>query len=367
MTKPVKLAVLGAGLIGKRHIEHVAAEPMAELSAVVDPSPAGQTLAREHGTKWFPSFAAMVTAEKPEGVIIATPNQIHVANGLESIAAAVPALVEKPIADDVASATKLVEAAEAAGIPLLVGHHRRHNPMIQAAKRAIDAGHLGRVLAVHGFCWFFKPDDYFDVAWRREKGAGPILLNLIHDVDNLRYLCGDVVSVQAFESNDVRKFAVEETAVIALRFANGVLGTVNVSDSVVAPWSWELTAGENPAYHRTEESCYQIGGTHGSLTIPYLDLWRNPGERSWWEPVRRERLAYSQQDPLRLQVQQFCKVIRGEEDPLVSGREGLETLRVIEAVKLSAATGRPIRLDRPIENILDAAPGQPEYNATSRL
>ena len=60
-------------------------------------------------------------------------------------------------------------------------------------------------------------------------------------------------------------------------------------------------------------------------------------------------------------------MIRGEEGPLVSGREGLETLRVIEAVKLSAATGRPIRLDRPIENILDAAPGQPEYNATSRL
>lgn len=367
MREPVKLAVLGAGLIGKRHIEYVAAEPVAKLSAVIDPSPAGQALARDHGTKWFPDFAAMMTAHRPDGVIIATPNQIHVTNGLESITAGIPALVEKPIADDVASATMLVEAAEAAGVPLLVGHHRRHNPMIQAAKRAIEAGHLGRVLAVHGFCWFFKPDDYFDVAWRREKGAGPVFLNLIHDIDNLRHLCGDIVSVHAFESNDVRKYAVEETAVIALRFASGALGTVSVSDSIVAPWSWELTAGENPAYHRTGESCYQIGGTHGSLTIPYLDLWHNPDKRSWWEPVRRERLHYSQQDPLRLQVQQFCKVIRGEEDPLVTGREGLEALRVIEAVKLSAVTGRLIRLDQKTESTSEAASGQPEYNATSRL
>ncbi len=216
--------------------------------------------------------------------------------------------------------------------------------MIQAARRAIDEGRLGTVLAVHGFCWFFKPDDYFDVPWRREKGAGPVFINLIHDVDNLRYLCGDVVSVHALESNAVRGHAVEETAVILLRFASGALGTVTVSDSIVAPWSWELTAGENPVYHRTQESCYQIGGTHGSLTVPHLDLWRNPDKRSWWEPVAPERLPFEAADPLRLQVQQFCKVIRGIEPPLVSGREGLETLRVIEAVKQSAASAEMVRI-----------------------
>jgi predicted dehydrogenase len=346
MMQPVKLAVLGAGLIGRRHIEHVAAEPMAELVAVVDPSPVGQALAQEHGATWFASLADLLAAQKPEGVIIATPNQLHVANGLEAVAAGIPALVEKPLADDVASATQLVEAAEKAGVALLNGHHRRHNPMIQAARRAIDAGRLGTVIAVHGFCWFFKPDDYFDAAWRREKGAGPILLNLIHDVDNLRYLCGDVAAVHAFASNAVRGHAVEETAVIVLRFANGALGTVNVSDTIVAPWSWELTTGENPVYHQTDQSCYQIGGTHGSLTIPSLDLWRNADRRSWWEPITPERLPYEAADPLRLQVRQFCKVIRGEEPPLVSGREGLETLRVIEAVKQSAATGEMIDLGK---------------------
>jgi predicted dehydrogenase len=341
----VKLAVLGAGLIGKRHIEHVMAVPEAELTAIVDPSPNGRAVAEEKHVKWFPSFAALAAAEKPDGSIVATPNQIHVANGLESIAAGVAALVEKPIADDIASAAKLVEAAEAAGVPLLVGHHRRHNPMIRKAKDVIDSGRLGRVLAVHGACWFFKPDDYFEVPWRREKGAGPVFLNLIHDVDNLRYLCGEVVSVHAHESNAVRGYAVEDTAVILLRFANGALGTVTVSDAIVAPWSWELTTGENPMYPKTEESCYYIGGTHGSLTIPKLEVWHNPGKRSWWEPIHRERIAFETQDPLRLQIRHFCKVIRGMEKPLVSGREGLNTLKVITAVKEAAQTGQEVRIE----------------------
>jgi predicted dehydrogenase len=194
-------------------------------------------------------------------------------------------------------------------------------------------------------CWFFKPDEYFDVPWRREKGAGPVFLNLIHDIDNLRYLCGDIVSVQAIESNAIRGNAVEETSAILLRFTSGVLGTVSVSDAIVAPWSWELTTGENPAYPATGESCYHIGGTHGSLTVPHLDVWHNQIKRSWWEPIHRTRTPFEAQDPLALQVRHFCRVIRGEETPLVSGREGLNTLKVIVAAKEAATTGQLIHID----------------------
>ncbi|RWB77338.1 MAG: Gfo/Idh/MocA family oxidoreductase, partial [Mesorhizobium sp.] len=322
MTQRVKLAVLGAGLIGKRHIQHVLAEPSAQLSAVVDPSLVGETIAKEASVKWFTSFADMVAADRPDGIIVATPNQAHVQNGLEAVEAGVPALIEKPIADDIISGEKLIAAAEAKGVPLLAGHHRRHNPVMQKAKEVIESGKLGRVLVVNAMFWLFKPDDYFDISWRRERGAGPVFLNLIHDVDNLRYLFGDVAAVQARESNAVRGNAVEETAVILIEFKNGVLGTATVSDSVVAPWSWEMTTGENPAYPRTEQSCYMIGGTHGSLAVPSLEVWRNPGKRSWWEPLDQKRIEVDGEDPLVLQIRQFCNVIRGDEPPLVSGREG---------------------------------------------
>jgi predicted dehydrogenase len=341
---PVRLAILGAGMIGKRHIEHVTRVAEAELLAVIDPSPVGEDLARAHGVKWFRSFAEMMRADRPDGVIIATPNQLHVENGLEAVEAGVPALVEKPIANSVMAASRLVEAAERTRALLLTGHHRRHNPMIRKAKEIIDSSRLGTIRSVHGTCWFYKPEDYFDVPWRREKGGGPVFLNLIHDVDNLRFLCGEVASVQAYESNLFRGHTVEDTAVIILRFRSGALGTLNVSDAIVAPWSWELTTGENPTYPRTDEACYLFGGTQGSLTVPQLDVWHNKGRRSWWEPIDRERIPVQAEDPLALQIRQFCHFVRGVEPPLVSGREGLETLKVIEAIKESAATGTSVEV-----------------------
>lgn len=344
MTDRVRLAVVGAGAIGRRHIAQIAADPMSELAAVADPLPEAQVIAAQHGARWFSSLADLLAADRPDGLIIATPNHSHVANGLEAVAAGIPALVEKPVSDDLAEATRLVEAAETAGAPLLIGHHRRHNPLIQAAKSALDKGRIGQILAVHAMCWYFKPDAYFDIAWRREKGAGPVFLNLIHDVDSLRYLLGPVVSVQALESSVVRGNPVEETTAILLRFASGALGTLSVSDAIVAPWNWELTSGENPVFPQTDEFCCQIGGTHGSLAIPTLDLWAYPSKRSWIEPVSVERILYKPGNPLALQIEQFRKVIRGEEPPLVSGREGLETLRVIDAVKRSAATGETVGL-----------------------
>jgi predicted dehydrogenase len=341
---PVRMAVLGAGLIGKRRIEHILAEPEARLYAVVDPSPIGESIAEQNKVSWYPSFAAMITAGKPDGVVIATPNQMHVQNGLEAVAAGLPALVEKPIADDIVSGTRLVEAAEKAGVSLIAGHHRSHNPVIQRAKAIIVSGRLGRLVAVHCFFWLMKPDEYFDIAWRREKGAGPVLVNLSHDIDLLRYLCGEVESVQALQSSAIRGHPVDETTVVLLRFTNGAHGTVNACDTVVAPWSWEHTAGENPAYPRTDQACYFIGGTHASLSVPRLELWSNEAKRGWWEPFKVERVMAVGEDPLRLQIRQLCRVIRGLEKPLVSAREGLAILKVIAAVSEAAATGQKIKV-----------------------
>jgi predicted dehydrogenase len=190
-----------------------------------------------------------------------------------------------------------------------------------------------------------KPDNYFDVAWRREKGAGPVLINLIHDVDAFRFLCGEVIAVQAMESNAHRGHSVEDTAAILLRFANGAIGSLDVSDSIVAPWSWELTSGENPVYPQQQDQfCYLIGGSHGSLTIPQLEVWENPGRRSWYEPLARDRAPYDFEDPLQVQVRHFCDVILGLAPPMVPAREGLNTLRVVEAVKESARTGATVHI-----------------------
>lgn len=339
-----RIAVAGAGLIGKRHAAAVEASRGAELAAIADPTGAGRAFAESLKVAWFATLDEMIAAGAADGAILATPNQLHVEGGMACVKAGLPVLVEKPVGVDAASARSLVEAAETAGVPLLTGHHRRHNPLIEKAKEIVAAGELGTIATVQAQTWFLKPDDYFDVEWRRKKGGGPVYLNLIHDIDLLRHFCGDIVSVQAMESNAVRGNEVEESAVMLLRFASGALGTVNVSDTVPAPWSWELTARENPAYPATSETCYWIGGTKASLALPNLTIWKHQGKPSWWEPIAATRVAFGFDDPLVRQADQFAAVIAGGEEPLVSGRDGLKALEVVEAVKASAASGRTVEI-----------------------
>lgn len=343
--KTVRLALVGSGAIGRAHLAHIVASVDVKLHAIVDPAPESRDLAGQYNVPHFFDIDAMASAEKPDGVIIATPTQLHVGNALRIIDAGIPVLVEKPLADTVMEARRLVDAAEKAGVPLLTGHHRRHNPMIARAKEMIGSGKLGRMVSLHGFFWLMKPDEYFDIPWRRAPGAGPVLTNMIHDVDLVRHLCGEVITVQALQSRDVRKFDVDETTVVALRLANGALGTLNFSDTVVSPWSWEHTASENTGYPRTDQTCLFIGGTHGSLSIPRLELWRNADKRSWWEPFHVERVAAAEENPLRRQIAQFRNVILGHEAPLVSGREGLKTLQVIAAIQHAAKSGQCVNVE----------------------
>jgi len=232
---------------------------------------------------------------------------------------------------------------------MLVGHHRRHNPIIKAARETVANGRLGRLTAIVGLWLLKKPDDYFEVTWRREQGGGPLLINLIHDIDNLRFICGEIVEVQALTSNRVRGFAVEDTAALLMRFANGALGTMTVSDATPAPWSWELASGENPAYPRQDQPCYIFSGTVGSLSVPNMELWSYAQQPGWYAPLSRETIAPPSFDPLAEQLRHFCAVIAGREQPLISAEDAMGTLAVVEAISEAARTGQTISPGRILE------------------
>ena len=346
MTGPVRIAVAGAGTIGQAHIGRILGDPGAKLAAIIDPALAVQEQAAALGVPSFADLGEGLRAVRPDGVVIATPNQFHVPHGLVAVEAGVPMLLEKPVSVDLASAMRLVEAAEGAGVPILVGHHRRHSPLMQRAHDAVVSGSLGRVVAVNGMCLFRKPKNYFDGpgAWRREPGGGVVLINLVHVVDDMRNLCGDIAAVQAMTSNAARGFRVEDTAAILLHFANGALGTLVISDAAAAPWSWEMTSGENKVYPHTDQSCYLVAGTEGSLSVPRLDTWRHGGD-GWWTPLEASRAVVPEQDPLTLQMRHFVQVARREAAPLLDGRGGTRTLAATLAVIQAAQTGEIIRLD----------------------
>ncbi|MEM7239056.1 MAG: Gfo/Idh/MocA family oxidoreductase [Pseudomonadota bacterium] len=345
MRSVLRFVISGAGLMGKRHAEAISQVKSAELVGIVDPSEAGQDYAAEKGLPWHRSLSEMFASDRPDAVIVATPTPSHVEQGLECVEQACPVLIEKPLATSAAEAGLLVDAAEDAGVPLLVGHHRRHNPLIRKAYEVVQAGEIGQIRAIHSNCWFYKPDHYFNQApWRKKKGAGPISVNLVHDIDLIRHLCGEVVSVQAQAAPSTRGFENEDLAAAVLRFENGAIGTITVADSIVSPWSWELTAKEHPVYPSTAESCYLIGGSHGSLSVPDLTIWRHKDQRDWWSPINSSSLPRDISDPLVNQISHFCAVVNGDEEPLVSGREGLKTLAVIEAIQTAARSGESVFL-----------------------
>ncbi len=350
------LAVAGAGLIGRRHIDLVAANPQTRLSAVIDPTPAAIELAASLNVPHFKSLDDMFVQQHAlqiAGIILATPNNLHVSGALTCARHGVSALIEKPVADAWGNGRQLLDELEACEVPMLVGHHRRHSSTLKAARQSIVSGQLGRIVTVMGSAQYYKPDSYFvQGPWRSKLGGGPILINLIHELDNLRFLCGEIESVHATASNAVRQFAVEDTVVMTVAFASGALGTFTMSDTVAAPRSWEQTSGENKSYpYSPTEDCYFIAGTKGSLAVPTMRSWRyadrtyeQDAEHGWWTPFVESRLPVDNIDPLAAQLHHFCEVIAGKVQPIVTVADALQSLLVVDAVQKSIKLGQTIFL-----------------------
>jgi len=341
---PVRIALIGAGLIGREHAALIAADPRTDLVGIADLAPGARDLAASLGTALHEDYVAMLDAVAPDAAIVALPNALHVDAGLACVARRIPVLVEKPIADRVPDAMRLVHAGEGAGVPILVGHHRRHAPDIQAAHQAIHRGDLGPLVAVSGHCVVRKHERYFDADWRRRPGGGPLLINAIHDVDCLRHLCGEIEAVQAFGSRAARGFEVEDTVAVALAFANGALGTFLLTDAAPSPWFWE-TASEQALYFPGEPAdAYLIAGRHASLAVPSLSLWTHDRDGDWRDPLVRRRLRAARASCYAAQLGNLVNVVRGQAQPVVSGREGALTLAATLAIATAIAEKRTVRV-----------------------
>jgi len=344
-TAPVNIVVIGAGLIGRKHIELITKSDECTLHSIVDPAPESASLAAEHGVAVFADTASMlISGAVPDGAIIATPNDLHRDAGERCAHAGVHLLVEKPLADTVAAAQALADTAERHGVALLVGHHRRHNPIVRKARELIQADALGPLTAVKATWLLRKHDTYFEAQWRREPGGGFILINLIHEIDNLRFMAGEIDTVQSMVSNARRGFAVADTAAVLLRFSNGALGTLTASDITPSPQAWEINSGENAAYPHQSDDCYLFSGTEGSLAVPSMKLWHHAGAPSWFEPLQAADHRVPHEDPLIVQLHHFADVINGAAQPVITGSDAVRTLAATLAIADSAHSGEAIHL-----------------------
>jgi predicted dehydrogenase len=342
----VAVAVIGAGAIGRAHVETIRRSPLCTLAAIAEPAASGKDYAEQQGVPWYADPADLLDRVKPDAAIIATPNTTHREVALACIARNIPSIVEKPIASTVEDAAAIAEASERSGVAILVGHHRRHNPIIKKARAILGEGALGRLTSASVLYTFYKPPEYFELAWRRQPGGGPILINLIHEIDLIRHLCGEIATVQAVASNAIRGFEVEDTAAVLLRLVGGALVTLSLSDTAAAPWSWDLASGESPNYppQPFPVQTHFLSGTEGALTLPTLEHWNYNGTKSWFAPISREAVAFDRGDPYMEQLHHLCRVVRREEAPLITAADGMQTLRATLAVHKAAQTGQMVAL-----------------------
>lgn len=341
----LNIGVIGAGLIGRKHIARIEAHPDFALAGIADMTI--EAVSRDFpGIAVFADYRELLTLPGLDGVIIASPNQLHAEMGIACAKAGVHMIIEKPVTDSLTSARALMETAARSNVKTLVGHHRRHHHQVDVLKTEMERPEFGSLVGVSAIWATHKPQAYFDTApWRSQPGGGVILINLIHEIDFLRFTAGEIASVSAIASNTRRGFPVEDTAALLIEFENGALGTFLLSDSAVSPWTTEQGVGEASEFPFSGQSSYRFLGSHGALEYPEVVRWtQSDGVQNWNAPVLSSSIFTRRIDPYMAQLDHFRDIIEGKAQSRQPVEDGVRTLAATLAVSEAARTGKKILL-----------------------
>ena len=348
LSAEVRLASIGSGLIGQVHARILAQLESCNYVAISDSDPAKKAIADSYGVKFYTDYREMIEKEELDGVIVSIPNELHTPVGTYCAEHGLHVFMEKPIASSIEDAKQLIESVEKNKVQLLIGHHRRFNPLMVAMKGILQRGELGNIVGISMLWEMYKPSEYFvQGPWRKRKGGGPILINLIHEIDNLRYIYGEIDRVYAEVSNKGRGFEVEDTVGVTLRMRDGAIANILLSDTVPSKWAYEQTMGEFDHFYQGRGNIYHFFGDKASLAFPEMLKIYYPDEKKagWQYPLKMEKLELSSASPYPEQMEHFVRVVKGEELPRTNGRDALTTLKVTMAVHESGLSHMPVEFD----------------------
>jgi predicted dehydrogenase len=275
---------------------------------------------------WAPRLAAaceragleLVDVEDADGVLIATPNHVHLENAVAAAGAGRHVFVEKPIADTIESAEWIRDACVEAGVVLMVGHAFRR---LGAARRAKElVGELGTVVLAEAN--FSLPGKLPPSAWRAQRArnpGGPIMQLGIHHVDTLAYLLGPVARTTGRFAHVHTDAEIDDVGVATLEFASGALGVV--TGSYVSPhtFSLRLLGSDGVLDYRADLGAVWPAAERVD-EVSTLTLNGRPVE---FEP----------RDMLAEELAEFAAAARGDAVVETGAAEGIAALRVVlEAV-----------------------------------
>ena len=315
MTKRLRVAVIGVGSMGRNHARVYAEMDEVDLVAVADAdATTAERVAGIYGVRAYTDYRALVERERPDLATIAVPTRAHVEVAAELAGRGVHLFIEKPLAGSPAEARAIIDAANAAGVALGVGHIERFNPAILELKRQVDAGQLGRMFQLHARrVGPFPP---------RVEDVGVVFDLATHELNIMEYLTGArVVSVYAETEREIHSRH-EDLLSGVLKFENGVIGVLDIN------WLTPTKIRE-----------LSIIGERGMFLVNYLtqDLYfhENSFANGHWETAmalmgvsegRMIRYEVKRKEPLRAELESFVNAVLTGRPPAVGGEEGLRAV-----------------------------------------
>ncbi|HXB40154.1 MAG TPA: Gfo/Idh/MocA family oxidoreductase [Bacteroidia bacterium] len=228
----LKFALIGCGRIAQKHAEHMANH--GKLVAVCDTvSENRDALAKKYSCKAYDSIEKLIAAEKKiDLVAVCTPNGLHAKHSIALLKTGFNVLCEKPMAITVKDCEKMIKAADTTKKHLFIVKQNRFNLPIAELKKVIDEGRLGKIFNVQLNCFWNRNDAYYNTSdWKgsKELDGGTLFTQFSHFIDLLYWMVGDIKKAHLLTGNFMHKKNIdfEDTGVIALKFTNGALGTVN--------------------------------------------------------------------------------------------------------------------------------------------
>ena len=321
----LKWGVLGAGSVAQRRaMPAITKAKEAELHALLSRDAArAQQLATEYGARTsYTTVEELLSDEALDAIYISTPVYLHCEQVIAAAERGFHVLCDKPMAMNTEECQRMIDAYQANGVHLQICFLFRFHSCFQQIKKWVTEGRLGQI--VQARVPFLKPFPIPPGAWRGkpEQGGGGSLMDLgSHGVDLLRYIVGEVSQVSTFCNSVLHRYDVEETGTIMMRFENGAQGFVDTSFAAAGC-----------------DLIIEIYGTDGWVWVYNDDGWKINLSVSGGSQLIESQF----EDLYQLQFGHFARCVMGEEQPIVTGADGLRTNRILAAAYESDRTGKAI-------------------------
>jgi UDP-N-acetylglucosamine 3-dehydrogenase len=325
----IKIGVIGPGSMGRNHVRVCSELEKVNLVGISDiNTTAVKNIANRFQTKSFSSYKDMMT--EVDAVIIATPTNTHYQIAMDFLNQGKHVLVEKPICDDVQKAEELVKKAKKEDLIFLVGHIERYNPVIRFIKESLQSKKLGDLISLAS-----KRVSNYPM---RVRDVGVIFDFGIHDIDVMRYLVGEVYSVYARAGNYNKGIKYEDYANIMLNFESGICGIVEVN--------WLTPMKIRKLLLTCSKYFVEVDYIDQSVTMSSSSFREIDEVNLFNVPIQynTNNISLEKREPLRNEIVDFIESIEHHTDPLVTGEDGLQALKIAEAATLSYKSGKEVKI-----------------------